>query len=93
MQARQRNIDYEEYLMSEKDPSFLGGPSPFGKLKIIKTPFDEADIIRNDGNQVKVNCLPHDIDIAMAFLLMKYKKQIKSQIIINTFNKLNNKII
>ena len=72
MQSLQRNINSEDYLMLEKDPKFVGGPSPFGKLEIIKNAFDEPDVIRNDGKKVKVNCFPNDI--AMAFFLMKNKK-------------------
>ena len=78
MQARQPNMDYEECLMFgedfKKDPMNFGGPSPFGKLIIIKTPFGDVYDASNES-QVKSLLLPGEIGLALYF--MKSRKQIK----------------
>ena len=80
MQARQCNMDYGEYLMFGKDQKNAGGPSPFGKLNIINPSFGDVFGISNDKNQVKSYLKPEET--GLAYLLMKYRKQIK----INYFN-------
>ena len=75
MQASQSHIDYGEYLMFgndfEKDPKNLGGPSPFGKLKIIKPSFGDIYSVSNE-NQVKSYLCPEER--GLAFYLMKSRK-------------------
>ena len=72
MQARQCNMDYGEYLMFGKEEINAGGPSPIGKLKIIKTPFGDVIGISNDKNKVKPYLKPEET--GLAYLLMKYRK-------------------
>ena len=75
MQVRQPNMDYEECLMFgkdfEKDPKNAGGPSPFGKLQIIKPSFGDVNGVNNE-NHVRSYLYPKEI--GLAFYLMKSRK-------------------
>ena len=62
MQTSQYNMNYGEYLTFGIGQMNNGGPSPFGKLKIIKHSFGDTFGGRNDKNQVKSYSKPEKID-------------------------------
>ena len=74
---KDKDIDFEfkgKDLIFGNEPIQFIGPSPFKKIDIIKTPFGDGIIIRNDGNKVKQNCMPNELFVESTFFLFNKKK-------------------